>query len=98
MITKTEFRQRVIRKLMDYRSMIGVQVYFKHLNEEYLVVGAVPKDECIYLQGPYYDQHVMLTYNHFIGKKYDDIMNEFIVITTIMYFDKVLSNKSKNYI
>ena len=90
MITKTDFVQRVIYKLMDYRRLFGVKIYFKHISPEYLVIGAVPKDECIYLQGLVQDvpcnfrsSHTILTFDSFIGMKYEEIMNLFILVTTI---------------
>lgn len=93
MITKTEFVQRVIKKLMEYRSMLGVQIYFDDLHEDNLVVGAVPKDGRIYLQGPSSVRYIALTFNDFIGQKYEEIISRFIVITTINWMEMAFKRK-----
>lgn len=93
MITEREFVQRVIRKLMDYRSMIGVKIFYEYLHDDYLVVGAVPKDKRIYLRGPRETRPIFLTHDHFIGQKYDEIMQKFIVITTIRYMEMVINGR-----
>lgn len=93
MITKTEFVQRVIKKLMEYRSMLGVQIYFDDLHEDNLVVAAIPKDGCIYLQGPSSVRYIALTYNDFIGQKYEEIISRFIVITTINWMEMAFKRK-----
>ena len=54
-----------------------------------MLFGAVPKDECIYLQGSPDVRYTTLTYSDFIGKSYESIMQDFIVISTVHYLELV---------
>lgn len=87
MITKTDFVQQVIRKLMDWRSKSGVQIFYKELLPENLVIGAVPKDEKIYLEGLEDERFRTLNHTDFLNMTYEDILQEFIVISTVYWLD-----------
>ena len=50
MITKREFIDRIIRKIIDYRSIAGSKLYYKEISDENEVIAAIPLEEAIYLK------------------------------------------------
>lgn len=86
MITKREFIDRVIRKIMDYRSIARSKLYYKEISDENEVIAAIPAEEAIYLKKYATSGYSSgkLTHSDFNNtRNINVILEEFILVASI---------------
>lgn len=93
MLTKTDFEERLIRRIAEARSQF-CRVYFREISPPFEVCEASKVDRAIYLRGGEeadtcecdHRKYIKLTHDFFLAKTYEDVLRQFLIVSNLEKF------------